>query len=891
MKLFRLFIIPLFLILGYFILISYPYFFSKINHFDSLGISSLVEEKADHIKKIGGNRNTLLAGEKITGEVTASEDNFGVLLLKFAPVSLHATDRVLFRIKEVGGGKWYYEQQYQTDQFQPNQYFTFGFPVINNAKNKRYIFEIESLSGTEKNGIRLSSQKPNLALVYTFPKKDMLSMHVFSFIGKKFLYVFHHVSFWKYWPILIAAFLLYFMRKKQYQKILKIINKFLKRITRQWRNTKSYSIFLNSTMKKRVIVGLLLFLLAFLYRLSTASMHHLGTLSFYETLGNQGDYDQFIRTATCAIRSFCPAILGQNFLIESSLLGGLFAFFGFIGGLKAYLYLMIVLSSIVAILPYLILSRKHFFTIGGIIGSLFLATSPFLTNMALRLPPDNLSLFFFSLFFVIYLITIQRRTLRWLIFLGLMGAIDGLNKLMILANDFSALILFIPVFFFEKTKKIVTFPFVTIKRKIIFYSLLPFLVFLLIYFAWESLVQVTFGTPYYLIGLIKGNSLYASSTDAATISLKEGLSQGNLLEKCYYYLGSSVVLLKRLIEVAHLNIVLLAPLFFGLVLVTFRKKKYVITKLIGVTIFVIFAVMVLELFRNNYWGIQSVNEYGSKQVANSYLGTPEVNVYVPTWPDDIYLTIFLFTGIMFLFVMNFTYKALKLSLPILPYVAMLILLTPNAPWFRLLAHPVVWSIILLAFLFDWVLHSDKKKYVGERIVIAIFPLVLFLLVYTVPKVSTIGTRLWDNYHTYRNEVIYLHWVNKILPDNAVLLAGGGSDLITVAEQIKKPIFYNARWSGAVRIKPGEILGVPPNDFNDFAIVKELKNKENFRTKRYLILEDDVALWRKILLGTADKPFNVENIKLSSDDYLIVVYQFNTILDKSIYELKYKKNSD
>ena len=40
------------LTVGYLIIISYPYFFSKINRFYSLGFLSAVEEKHENIEKI-----------------------------------------------------------------------------------------------------------------------------------------------------------------------------------------------------------------------------------------------------------------------------------------------------------------------------------------------------------------------------------------------------------------------------------------------------------------------------------------------------------------------------------------------------------------------------------------------------------------------------------------------------------------------------------------------------------------------------------------------------------------------------------------------------------------------------------------------------------------------
>jgi len=885
MKLFKTLIIPLALILGYLVLVSYPYFFSKINRFDQLGILSLVEEKLEEIKKTGKTSEHLLKGEKIVGKVVASENNLGIVLIRFSQLSAIVTDRVAFRIKETGAEKWYFENSYNANQFQSESYFTFGFPAIGDSKNKTYIFEVVSLAGTGKNGIGLSPKKPKIAFVYKFAKEDLLSVNIFTFIQRKLTYTLNNVDIWQSWPLLISALFIYFMRK------VKIVS------------AKKEKDQLESIGKKRrLAIGSLIFLIAFLYRFSASLVDQsdlfsfysslgngIGVNSFYSLLGNGGDYDQFIRAATCAVKTFCPAILGQNFLIESSILGVFYEIFGFVGGLKAYLYLMIILSSTVAILPYIILSRKNFFTIGGIIGSLFLATSDYFTHMALNLPPDNGSLFAFSLVFIVYLLTIHIGTIRWLFFLGLAGAIDGLNKLLLLINDLAVLVLFVPVFFLEKAKKINKFPFFKLHLRLIFYATLPLLVFLVIYSAWEYVVQIKFSAPYYLRALIEGGSTYASSTIEGTASINESLSKGNILEKLFYYAGLSIVMLKRLIGNGGLNDLLLTPILLGLLFATFRNAKYFIAKFITIIIFAILAVTILALFRDNYLSIQ------------------EVGQYVYAWSDDIYVNVFLFLSIIFLFILNFKYQAFKFALPILPYVIMLIILTKNAPWLRLLAHPIAWSIVLLSFLIDWILSNAKANYALKRFWIGSILLVLFIFFYTIPKTSSMVARLRSGINNSRNEVKYLRWVNSELPKEAIVLAGEKSDLVTVAENVKSPIIYNSLYSAALLIMPNEIPGVKPTDFtilnqlkineipgltpSDFSITSELKNKENFRKNKYIILEDDVYLWRARLTGVVDNVFSTSPNTLHANDYLIKVYKSNSLMNKGIYELKLKETGN
>ena len=921
-------------------MISYPYFFSKLDRFNSLGPLSLVEEKKIDINQtFSHNRRTdeldnhFLKGEKVTAKFKVSENNFGILLFRFAQLSANVTDTVVFRIKEEGKEDWYYENNYKADQFQPDQYFTFGFPPFKNSKNHTYVFEIESLSGTYKNGIGVSVREPRVALVYKYTKEDLKNFDILpSFIYKKLIYAIKNANFLEYWQLLVISLLFFFsvifVKEKKikvpdinitrfFQKIKsnrKIILKkitntvksnylhyihsekrvilFLRRTTNWFASTKFYSLFITTSAKKRLVITLLIFLIAFMYRFSATLVNQFNpwvgnyqTTFFYAGLGGQGDYDQFIRAATCAVRNFCPAILGQNFLIESSILGTFYEIFGFVGGFKAYLYLMLILSSIVATLPYLLLSRKNWITIGGIIGSLFLATSDYLTHLSLNLPPDNGSLFTFSMFFIVYLFTINIGTIRWLLLFGLMGTIDGLNKLTMLINDLGVLVLFAPVFYYEKANKINKFPFVKLNPKLIFYSILPLLVFLVIYSAWEYVVQIKFATPYYLRTLLEGGSTYQSSTIAGSMSINESLSQGNIFGKLFYYAGLSVVMQKRIIENAGLNAVLLTPVFAGLLFVTFRKPKFFIAKLISVVIFSAVVFTTLELFRNNYLSIQKIGQY------------------VYAWPNDIYTNVFLFAAIIFLFILNFKHQAFKLALPITPYVIMLIILAKNAPEVRLLAHVIVWSIILLSFLIDWILSSANKSYALKRFWIGSILLVLFTFFYIIPKTSSMVVQLYSGINNNRNEVKYLRWVSSNISANAIVLAGGKSDIVTVAQNIKRPIIYNTLWAAALLIKPKEIPGAKPTDFailnqlkinempgvvpSDFSIIRELQNKDNFKKNKYLILEDDIYIWRGRLAGVGDNVFfaTTSATILHANDYSIKVYKSNSALNKSIYELK------
>jgi hypothetical protein len=912
----KLFLILIFLASIYFSLISYPYFLSKITNFSSLGFFSAVEERELELNLIPSKKRTtdrfdnhILANEKVVGNFKSTENNLGIVLVRFSRFG-KVSDRIIFRIKEKGKDNWYYENTYNADQFQDNQYFTFGFPSIADSKNKSYIFELESVSGKYNNGIGVSLDKPQSALVYKYTRSDLASHDAMrSFAIKKLVYVAENINLFQAKKILVifvltllliaflferknikslgaTAFTLLYkkVRRKTLERIIFGINtsysrqvkkavKISKKINLWFTSTELYLRLLNTIIKKRIAVSLLIFFFAFTYRFTATLVDQINL--FYTGIGGQSDYDQFIRAATCAVKNFCLPVIHQNFLIESTILGFFYEIFGFTGGLKVYLYLMLILSSMIATIPYLLLSRKNWLTIGGIIGGIFLASSDFLTRVAISFPPDNLSLFTFSLFYVVYFAALRVGTVRWLILLGLAGLLDGLTKALFLINAPVALALFVPIFFYKKIKS----------AKNLLLAFLPLFIFLILYGVWEYIVQVQFNTPYFLRSLIEsGGSFFVSYT-----SFKESASGGNIFWQLYYYSSSLVVTLKRILEYAGLTTIFLAPIFFGLLFFTFKKQTFTLIKFFSFLLFSLAFIILLALIKNNFLGIHELGEY------------------IFAWPESTYVAIFLLTSTIFLFVLNIKYSALRLFIPILPYFIMLIILTKNSPFARLWVHVVVWGVILLAYILDYLINSNlySKR---VKILIGSLLLIIFILFYSSPKLGIMALQLQSGLAAKDKTVTYLKWVEKNLPPNTVILGGIGSDLVVLSENLNRPIIFNTMWAPAILIKPGEIPGIKPADFHlltllkrneipgitpsNFSMVRELQDKKNFKKNKYIILENDVAIWRSRLTGVADAVFtNDKNTidALHSDNYSIKVYKYNPTLKKAIYELNIRNH--
>lgn len=114
----------------------------------------------------------LFQGQKIIGRFTAKDNNLGQLAVRFTSNYKQPSDHIIFRLKPENDDQWYYQAEYNTDQFQDNQLFPFGFPLIEQSKGQSYIFEIESLSGSTESGqIGISQENPPFTSRYTFSPK------------------------------------------------------------------------------------------------------------------------------------------------------------------------------------------------------------------------------------------------------------------------------------------------------------------------------------------------------------------------------------------------------------------------------------------------------------------------------------------------------------------------------------------------------------------------------------------------------------------------------------------------------------------------------------------------------------------------------------------------
>lgn len=158
----------------------------------------LYKEPQNEIKQISSEK--LLKGGKISGEFRAKENYLGIVMVRFNKYTKHdftSEDILRFKLREKGTKSWYYLNDYRTGQLENNLLFPFGFPVIQDSKNRIYQFEIESILGNNINAVEVN--KKNLAWLtgYQFPIIETFSDNraAFNFLIKKTITSFTDIDF------------------------------------------------------------------------------------------------------------------------------------------------------------------------------------------------------------------------------------------------------------------------------------------------------------------------------------------------------------------------------------------------------------------------------------------------------------------------------------------------------------------------------------------------------------------------------------------------------------------------------------------------------------------------------------------------------------------------
>ncbi|MBU2632301.1 hypothetical protein KKG52_01165 [Patescibacteria group bacterium] len=171
LKINKWFIKPLFLLLLWGILTTW--YIAKYD--TALSVISIPYFRSNLIE---APKEKIIKGDKISGKFKASENGLGIISVKFITYNrpkFTDEDELLFRIKEENNKDWHYESKYKNGLMYDVPHYPFGFPVIQNSKNKTYIFEVISTKGNSKNTVSLSKREPGFEAKYKFSKNELLS--------------------------------------------------------------------------------------------------------------------------------------------------------------------------------------------------------------------------------------------------------------------------------------------------------------------------------------------------------------------------------------------------------------------------------------------------------------------------------------------------------------------------------------------------------------------------------------------------------------------------------------------------------------------------------------------------------------------------------------------
>lgn len=116
----------------------------------------------------------LLAKSTIILEFKAKYNNLGEVEVLFNNYGKINTDHLIFRIKDNNSNTWYYQNVYPTSLMDSAQFFPFGFPIIEDSKDKSYLVEIESVNGKTDDSVSLSTELNFFQSKYLFTKSFLM---------------------------------------------------------------------------------------------------------------------------------------------------------------------------------------------------------------------------------------------------------------------------------------------------------------------------------------------------------------------------------------------------------------------------------------------------------------------------------------------------------------------------------------------------------------------------------------------------------------------------------------------------------------------------------------------------------------------------------------------
>lgn len=858
------------------ILLINSFLYLRISPFAKVGFSVLVSESYRDVF-IDPKTTELIKGEKIKGKFYAQADNLGIVLIRFYNYKggNPLQDKVVFRIKREGENKWYYENTYGINQFQQEQYFTFGFPKILQSEGKIYSFEIESLSGEKTvDATSLSKKHPRFASSYQFSKNDLKNLDKLTFfVSRKMFYAITHMN---YLPVVFSfplffllltivrrvkiAFLLSLWKKRN--KIIKNLFLFFKRAVTKIRKAlffaakflQKFSIRTLKTIKKHeryfpFLHIFIILLIAFVARMSFYWDPKNFPDFFFGPIGGTGDYDQLMRHSMRFVWNNDLVTyywsLINDYAVNLRLFAFFFKFFGFINGLAYVTYFLIFLSSVVCLLPFLLLSRLKTFSLGGFIASIFLAINPLSTWVSIARPLDTLTSFFFSFFIIFFILSLEKKNYLLASSLGAIAFLDIFNRPFMIFNDASSLILFAFYFLLTKRNLSTKFPFIKIAKADLFYAFTPFLIFGVLYVGWNIYYTATFHELW-------GFSPSSFVTTWNPIRNEERILGVHVFDRLSNYFVLLILTIEKLSSYMHIP----AGILLGLTLLILLDMKYK-RRIKSLLLFIFIPIFFVG-------GLFRLQQF----LASELFFKPDLSNTAIRYFLDLngrnFLLFFAFLEVTFVQLLFLRRDFIKVIITIIVYVFVLgygLYTRFNDRHFIQVLLPF---FIIFGFSIDKLLvrFSFKKKPIASFLfVVFIFGTVLFLGWNIIQN----GRSLISNIIWRQGEISYLRAASQFIPPDGVILVGMHKEnAVLISRYTKRDIVFNIKNPNPLLIPTGKQYFHTPIATNkigtvynfsdeldtDFKMTEILQDNNMFLKYKFFILDYEVEEWKKILTNPA-----------------------------------------
>lgn len=91
----------------------------------------------------------LEVGQPYSASFTSSASEFGALDLKFDTSRSQQKKQIIFRLKSSEAKEWLYENTYQVADFYNRAFYPFGFPIVSNALDQKFTYEVELINESD----------------------------------------------------------------------------------------------------------------------------------------------------------------------------------------------------------------------------------------------------------------------------------------------------------------------------------------------------------------------------------------------------------------------------------------------------------------------------------------------------------------------------------------------------------------------------------------------------------------------------------------------------------------------------------------------------------------------------------------------------------------------